>query len=77
MSEENNRPRREPVTPTMTCADSTRYLSESPRLADVSWHGDGMVLVRKYEYEPSLEGCAHCAVRGLDLWSGRVTANRY
>ena len=27
-------------------------------------------------YEPSLEGCGDCAVRGLDLWSGRVTGTR-
>jgi hypothetical protein len=25
---------------------------------------------------PSLEGCAHCAVRGLDRWSGRVRGYR-
>ena len=26
---------------------------------------------------PNLEDCAHCAVRGLDLRSGRVTVIRY
>jgi hypothetical protein len=36
-----------------------------------------MILVKDSSESPSLEDCAHGAVRGLDLRSGRVTVTRY
>jgi hypothetical protein len=70
-------PRRQPVTPPLTCADSARVCQRSSRLADVSRHEDGMILVQEYECEPSLEGRGQRVVRGINWWSGLVTAPHY
>lgn len=44
-----------------------------PEMAgEITPTSDGPETAQRSRWSPSLEGCAHRAVKGLDCWSGRV-----